>query len=61
MTQQQYLEILFNDTGFKDRKQRNAWLSDTFKRTIRTFDDLTGWERSKAIDLLKEIKEGQKP
>lgn len=59
MTQQDYLLILFNDTGFTT-ESRYAWLTAQYKRSIKYLDDLTISERSFTIKRLKEIRAGQK-
>jgi hypothetical protein len=61
-TQQQYLEILLNDMGYADRKQRNGYLSRMVGRAVRYLDDLSTSEKSKLIHVLKaqkEVHEGQ--
>ena len=59
MTQEEFLQILFNDLNFT-RDARNEWLSLEFKRSIRYLDSMTVWERSCAIKKLKEMKEDRK-
>lgn len=54
--QQRYLEILLNDCGFGERVQRNAYLSGELDRDIRFLDNLTLYESSKMIGLLKGMK-----
>ena len=58
MTQEEYLQILFNDLGF-DRAARNAWLSDKMGQEVRYLDDpvLTKRIKSMLIDELKQMKE----
>jgi hypothetical protein len=56
--QYEYLEILFNDLGY-NKIQRNAWLTDLFKRKITALLDLNKDEASQVIGLLKEQKESK--
>jgi hypothetical protein len=37
--------------------QRNAWLTSEFRRPVKFLDELTTAEASRAIDLLKEMKD----
>ncbi len=55
MTQQEYLEILFNDLLFS-RSARQKWLSQKFQRDIKYLDDLLPGERSLVIGILKDMK-----
>lgn len=57
MNQDEYIAILFNDCGFTG-EQRRAWLQAEYG--YRHSDELKPWEKSKVIDRLKVIKEGQK-
>lgn len=55
MSQEDYLEILFNDLLF-DRRQRNHWLSSEMKRPIRFLDQLDVKEKSVCIRTLIDMK-----
>lgn len=59
MNQLEYIALLFADCGFNTSKQREAWLTREFKRPVKYADDLQSWERSRVIDILKDIKKGQ--
>jgi hypothetical protein len=59
MSQQEYLLILFNDTGFTF-SSRNAYLTAEFKRKITDLDQLNWRERGLTINALKKLREGQK-
>ena len=50
-----YMEILFNDTGFM-RESRNAWLTHKFKRLIHYLDELGFAEGREVIQNLKVIR-----
>ena len=59
MTQQAYIDILFIDNGYSTSVQRRGWMQKRFGRSYA--DELTVEERSRAIDMLKEEKEGRSP
>jgi hypothetical protein len=59
MTQQEYLLILFNDTGFTINS-RNAWLTARYKRPVKYLSELIPREASDVIARLKEIRDQQK-
>ena len=52
--QQRYLTELLDDHGFRERVQRNAWLSAETGKEIHYLDDLSKSEASRMISLLKE-------
>ena len=54
-----FLTGLFIDCSF-DRKQRNAFLSEEFGRTIDALDELNIAEASRIIDFLLRLKEQKK-
>lgn len=55
-----YLQILFNDLGFGERAQRNAFLSRRFERDIVWVDSLTFAEAHTLIEELKAKKVEQR-
>lgn len=61
MTQNEYLEILFNEVGIDTVTKRNDFISIRLDRKIRFLDDLTTKEKSRFIDELKDMKSSQQP
>ena len=56
MTQVEYLAILFDDCGYS-ATQRRGWLDLRFGAQFT--DELTRWQCSQAIAMLKDEKESQ--
>jgi hypothetical protein len=56
MTQNEYLEILFNDCGIDTRAKRNGFLTLRAGREIKYLDDLQPHEKSLIIGELKDRK-----
>lgn len=52
-----FIELLANDLSM-DRRTRNTTLSTIVNRDIHYIDELTMSEASKAIEYLKDLKEG---
>jgi len=57
ITQDDYLDILFNDCGFGDRRRRNDFIGQRVGRPVRFLDELTTKEKSALIDELKARKQ----
>lgn len=53
----EFMENLFNETGFDSRLQRNSWLSRELGREIKYLDEITVAEAITVIDELKDIRD----
>ena len=60
MTQGEFIALLFADCGFDTVALRSDLMTREFGRTVKFSDDLYRWERSRLIDILKDIKAGQR-
>jgi hypothetical protein len=54
MTQDEYIELLCNDLGLDTRIRRNAFISREFGREVKYLDELTGNERHRLVEMLKD-------
>lgn len=57
MTQNEYLEILFQDCGIDTRAKRNDWIDLRVYHKVQYLDDLSTAEKSMLIEMLKDLKE----
>jgi hypothetical protein len=58
VTQNEYLEILFQDCGIDTRARRNDFYTVRVGREIKYLDDLQSHEKSLLINELKDRKAG---
>lgn len=63
MTALEYIAILFNDCGFDTATQRAAFMNREFPhyhgRPLKYADELEPQDRSRLIEILKDVKAGQ--
>lgn len=60
MTALEYILILFNDCGYDTVKQRAGFMTREFERPVKFADELLSHERSRLIEILKDIKAGKR-
>ena len=64
MTQVEYITLLFQECGFDTTVQRAAFLhrefGDHYEKPITYADALTPSDRSRLIEILKDVKAGQR-
>ncbi len=56
ITQEEFIAILFSDTGYNTAAQRKGWLQLRFQ--VNFPDELTIAQKSRAIEMLKAEKMG---
>ena len=58
MTQEEFIQLLFDQNGYDTFSQRKGWFQRNFQKNYA--DELTSEERSIAIERLKEEKESKR-